>query len=165
MQEMRTIALGLVVAALAFAPSGTYAQTRIELDRVMSTEELSRTGMSKLSAEERHALEQWLERYTSTVAVAARSLGPETQTVLRTHRFPAEGARITRVVDGGSVLELDDGTRWQVFLGDRPLADGWDAGEFVRIERLALAHGDFGFVLVHGADRDRATARFVGWTK
>lgn len=45
---------------------------QIPIDRVMSPEELARTGIGQLSAQQRVALEAWLARYTAAVAQVAR---------------------------------------------------------------------------------------------
>jgi hypothetical protein len=165
------IVIAVVAASFVFTARSS-AQTRIEIDRVMSTEELASAGIGRLSVEERRVLELWLARYTATVAAAARTMpaqnaAPSGENVVRLSRFPVEGSRIARTFDGGSYVQLEDGTMWEVFLPDRPRADDWETGEFLRIERasVSVGGGEFSFTLFHGPDRDQASARFAGWVQ
>jgi hypothetical protein len=173
MDARNTVVLATLVVWSSITPAPAKAQERVDLERIMSAEELSSTGLARLTATERRALELWLARYTSAVASTARIASPGegaaprsgAPAVLRLSGFPVEGGRVARSADGGSLVELEDGTTWQVYLPDRPRADAWEPGDFLRIERLAAPSGDYGFVLVRGPDRDRATVRFAGWVR
>jgi hypothetical protein len=75
------------------------------------------------------------------------------------------GVRIAAVLDGGSWIELADGTRWEVFLADRPSTDTWRAGDFVNVRFLPIRLGDkgrFAYQLVNGREGNEAAVRFSG---
>ncbi|MEJ7810933.1 MAG: hypothetical protein WKG32_11040 [Gemmatimonadaceae bacterium] len=64
--------------------------------------------------------------------------------------------------DGGGFVTLDDGTRWEVYLPDRPATDGWSADDVVLVRRRSAPVGEFDHLLVNGAARDSASVRFAG---
>lgn len=75
------------------------------------------------------------------------------------------GVRIAAVLDGGSWIELADGTRWEVFLADRPSTDNWRPGDFVSVRLLPIRLGDkgrFAYQLVNGREGNEAAVRFSG---
>ena len=75
------------------------------------------------------------------------------------------GVRIAAVLDGGSWIELADGTRWEVYLADRPSTDNWRAGDFVNVRFLPIRLGDkgrFAYQLVNGREGNEAAVRFSG---
>ncbi|MGH7626688.1 MAG: hypothetical protein ACREOJ_15405 [Gemmatimonadaceae bacterium] len=75
------------------------------------------------------------------------------------------GVRIAAVLDGGSWIELADGTRWEVFLADRPNTDNWRAGDFVNVRFLPIMLGDrgrFRYQFVNGREGNEAAVRFSG---
>ena len=75
------------------------------------------------------------------------------------------GVRIAAVLDGGSWIELADGTRWEVYLADRPNADNWRPGDFVNVRFLPIrlgVKGRFAYQLVNGREGNEAAVRFSG---
>src|SRR5438105_5028446 len=161
-------------AAVAPAALAAQAPERVDVARVMSSDELTATGVGSLTVDQRRALEQWLARYTTLVATTARAIStapsadtaahaPRTTVRIRGSVLP-EGGEIERVLDDGFLM-LEDGSIWEVHLPDRPRSDSWHRGEFVSVQRLAASQGDFGYALVHGANSDRAAARFAGWAR
>jgi len=75
------------------------------------------------------------------------------------------GVRIAAVLEGGSWIELADGTRWEVFLADRPNTDNWRVGDFVNVRFLPIMLGDrgrFRYQFVNGREGNEAAVRFSG---
>jgi hypothetical protein len=60
------------------------------------------------------------------------------------------GVRIANVIDGGTFIELQDGTLWEVYLPNRPATVTWRKGDYVLVQRNPLARGAFDFMLVNG---------------
>ncbi len=60
------------------------------------------------------------------------------------------GVRIANVTDGGTLIELQDGTRWEVYLPNRPATVTWRKGDYVLVERNPLPRGAYDFILVNG---------------
>jgi hypothetical protein len=215
--------LGVAVIALACASDSLGAQDRlmfipVRAGEVMSPEDRDRTGVSRLTPEQRAALDVWLTRYSAEirgapvtpppVPAAARGTtvfaSPTSRAAATAERGssateptgndPAAnasaanesdgsddgaaqqrrrpridrwvpltapiGARVVETPDDGGYVRLADGTVWEVNLPDRPITDAWHAGDYVTVSRVAAA-GDYEHVLINGADRTRAFARFV----
>ncbi|HET7584081.1 MAG TPA: hypothetical protein VFK13_04195 [Gemmatimonadaceae bacterium] len=84
----------------------------------------------------------------------------------RPPRAIGNGARILRAAEGSSFILLADGTMWEIFPEDRPGAVMWQAGDFVQVRQAPIRRGrDFEYLLVNGAQRGRASARFAGWVR
>lgn len=114
-------------------------------------------------------------RVDSTHAdTAARAAAPApqspTQVVIlqRSEDQPVfrNGRRVVRVGQDGTLVTLQDGTRWEIYLPDRPTTDAWRAGDFVILRDNPAPVDGFNALLVHSADeRFRAPpvrARFAG---
>lgn len=73
--------------------------------------------------------------------------------------------RIATIEQGGSVVTLDDGTAWRVYLSDRPTADAWRRGDHVHVAYLPVVVGDSGqyrYLLVNDTTGARVAVRYVG---
>src|SRR5688572_15009408 len=64
-------AAALLLGAIAAQPASAQGP---DLDRVMSAQEREATGIARLNASERAALEAWLARYTATVSAAVQGM-------------------------------------------------------------------------------------------
>jgi len=60
------------------------------------------------------------------------------------------GVRIASVIDGGTVIELQDGTLWEVYLPNRPATVTWRKGDYVLVQRNPLARGAYDYTLING---------------
>lgn len=83
------------------------------LDSDMSVEMQRKTGVEKLTARERRALERWIdanyERKAPFLSQAEKKQSPHIEENLR----------------GGRFLRLSDGTLWKIHPSDIPLVQGW----------------------------------------
>lgn len=191
---------GMAALALLASMGGTLAPRPVRaqetaraprLDELMSPEQRRATGVDRLSAAERAALEAWLGRYTATVAAVSRSVSapaPSAPAEVAAGRriFPGavaevaggpcvssrpraralrDGAMLCDAVDGGSFLTLEDGTMWEVYLPDRPTSVTWRPGDFVLLREdpapVTVAGESYGFQLDDGT-RGRVRARYAG---
>ena len=178
-------AFALALGAAAVETAGAQAAT---LDRVMSPEERVATGVARLNASERAALEAWLARYTATVSSAVQGLSnppgvpvsaPRTQPQRpqapeaepqrgydTIHpRTIAKGARMFRSTGGGTFVMLEDGTMWEIYLPHRPETATWQQGDFVQVRRDASPINDYEHQLVSAPGSTRVSARFAGFVK
>jgi hypothetical protein len=223
MRNGNGVRLGAAVIALACASEPLEAQDRlvfipVRTGEVMSPEDRDRTGVSRLTSEQRAALDVWLTRYSAelrgatvtpppvpaaargtTVFASPTSRGAAIAEQRTSANEPARnepaanssegnesdgsddvaaqqrrrpridrwlpltapiGARVVETPDDGGYVRLADGTVWEVHLPDRPTTETWRAGDYVTVSRGAAA-GDHDHVLINGADRTRAFARFV----
>lgn len=173
---MRGLMLGSIAAMIAaLAPvSGLRAQgadSTVRIDQVMSAEEMRATGVSSLTEAQRDSLGRWLARYTAAVAGArgatpaapgeeeGETEGPEYEP------STVSGLRIIRVAEDGTSITLQDGTRWEVFLPDRPGTATWRRGDFVIVSLSPIIvglRGAYRYTLEDGRADTRARVKFRG---
>lgn len=79
-------------------------------DSGMSVEEMRQTGMVKLSAQEKIALETWInQRYSKNLIAQNSKKGPILQENLK----------------NGSYIRLTDNSLWEIDPNDTPVTQGW----------------------------------------
>ena len=180
----------LLLGVAAVQPAGAQGP---DLDRVMSAQEREATGIARLNASERAALEAWLSRYTATVSAAVQGMAqpgsvpvnaprggpatPRTQELPRTqesaprpsfdtlHPRTIAGAKLFRSTGGGTFVMLEDGTMWEIYLPHRPETATWQEGDFIRVRHDASPVGDYEHQLVSAPGSSRVSARFAGFVK
>ena len=76
------------------------------------------------------------------------------------------GERIARMDEGGTLIELRDGTVWEVYLPDRTSTVGWKEGDFLIVKKAPLGQhiGQDGYTyeLINGRTNERAVVSFRG---
>jgi hypothetical protein len=190
---MRTIVFGALAMGL-WLPRTASAQRQspLRMEQVMSAQEMTATGVAKLTPAQRLALEQWLDRYTSLVTrVAQRSGGggsmagmsdasagsggrgepiaqtvppvAPTEVVIRQDGLP-QSHSIRSNINGGAFIALDDGTMWEIAPGDRPRTVVWRVGSDVLVRRTSTPTDGFEYLLIGSDGRAGAAARFRGRT-
>jgi hypothetical protein len=60
------------------------------------------------------------------------------------------GVRIANVLDGGTLIELQDGTLWEVYLPNRPATSLWRKGDYVLVRRDPLPRGFYDYTILNG---------------
>ncbi len=183
-------AAALLLGAVAVQPARAQSP---DLDRVMSAQEREATGITRLNANERAALEAWLARYTATVSAAVQGMThsggvpvnaprgvpavPRAQEPPRTqepaprpsydtlHPRTIAGAKLFRSTGGGTFVMLEDGTMWEIYLPHRPESATWQQGDFIRVRHDASPIGDYEHQLVSAPGSSRVSARFAGFVK
>lgn len=98
---------------------------------------------------------------------AQRVTSPPQVIVIR-HPSVRNAYRVTRVLDDGGSVELDDGTVWAIYLPGRPTVDTWQVGDAVEVRRSSvtvnIGSTIFDHTLINGrsATHSRISARLVG---
>jgi hypothetical protein len=161
----------------------------IRASEVMSAADQQRTGVDRLTAEQRFALDAWLTRYSAEVRANAfrepRAGGARAIAASSTEESsPAEAAaptqsgrghgwgwtplstvppasRLVSTPDDGSFVRLADGTLWEVYVSDRTYTDEWQEGDYITVSLASTAIGDYDHVLVDANANTRAHVRFV----
>ncbi|HET7551405.1 MAG TPA: hypothetical protein VFK04_08940 [Gemmatimonadaceae bacterium] len=76
------------------------------------------------------------------------------------------GERIARVDEEGTLIELRDGTVWEVFLPDRTSTVGWQEGDFLIVKKAPLGQNigqdSYTYELINGRTKERAVVSFRG---
>lgn len=189
---MRTFLRRALLVPVLAAGLGTLAGRQAEaqtagLDRMMSPEERAATGVARLNASERAALEAWLARYTATVSSAVQGMSrqgevpvsvprsvPATPRAQETGPRPSyetlqprtiAGAKLFRSTGGGTFVMLEDGTMWEIYLPHRPESATWQQGDFIRVRYDVSPVGDYEHQLVSAPGTSRVSARFAGFVK
>ena len=159
----------VTAAATAEAPA-------LRLDVVMSADEQRRAGISRLTLAERAALERWLSHYTAAVAQGARLGVSGGQSAAPIVVAPAQavagtgarrpwvvppGARLSALERGGDFIRLEDGSRWQVNLQDRPRVAAWRTGQWITVRRVSSGTDGYDIELRNGTEGTRALVRLV----
>ena len=165
----------------------------IRTSAVMSPADQQRTGVDRLTPEQRFALDVWLTRYSAELrANAFRTTQPAgapaiaesdgdvaTEPASEPSQRGTRGrtvfwtplstvppaARLESTPDDGSFVRLADGTLWEVYPPDRTFTDEWNAGDYVTVTIASTAQGDFDHVLVDTNANTRAHVRFVDVTR
>lgn len=115
---MKTIVVVLVCLLAAQVLANTPAQ-RIEIEQVMTPQEMQSTGVTNLTATQRQALNDWLNRYTLMLVRLAKQqepAAPSENPAARTSCSPAIESTIVGDIegwDGDTIFKLDNGQIWQ----------------------------------------------------
>jgi hypothetical protein len=86
------------------------------MDAEMSAEELQQTGLSKLTVEEKTALEDWVD---------SRYAKKEIAQTLKSKKQASKPASLQDNLQGGHYIRLTDGTLWEIRPTDTPISAGW----------------------------------------
>ncbi|MEL7431511.1 MAG: hypothetical protein AAGI90_03155 [Chlamydiota bacterium] len=91
------------------------------LDTHMSTQEAEDTGVSRLSPEEKQALQKWINK-NHYVRPGAK----------RQDEAPPE---VSEVIGNGAYVKLSDGSIWQIHPTDRLLTQSWISAAEITVEK------------------------------
>ncbi len=90
----------------------------IAFDSSMSEEEMRETGVTKLTIQERAALQEWIEDHHSKKLVTQnKKAGPVIQEVLKAGRY----------------VRLTDNSLWEIDTPDRPITQSWITPSEIKI--------------------------------
>ena len=115
---MRILASSVVVGLLAIHVLASAPTQQMKIEQVMTPNELQDTGITTLTASQRQALNDWLNRYTLKILLAfskQEQTTPKSQPV-RSSCSPAIESTIsgeTEGWDGDTIFKLDNGQIWQ----------------------------------------------------
>jgi hypothetical protein len=102
----------------------------IAFDTEMTQEEKDKTGVARLSLEERSALQEWIEEHHSKKILAqGKKSGPIIQEVLKNGRY----------------VRLSDNSLWEIDPADTPITQSWITA--VEIKVSSRGSGDYPYTL------------------
>lgn len=143
---------GAQPADLAAAPSGARLGTAATAEAGAARASAARSARAVASFDAAA-----MRRRDNPLWQASRNSSADTTVV--------SGVAIARVEEGGTIIVLQDGTRWEVFLPDRTSTDTWQEGDFVSVRMRPIMEGEgsrYRYELVNGRARSEAAVRFSG---
>jgi hypothetical protein len=115
---MRKLVLFVFIGLLAVRVLANAQAQQMKIEQVMTLKELQDTGVATLTGSQRQALNDWLNRYTLKLLLAASQqerTAPDPQPV-RSSCSPAIESTISGDIegwDGETIFKLDNGQIWQ----------------------------------------------------
>ncbi|MEH6586938.1 MAG: hypothetical protein V7720_10265 [Halioglobus sp.] len=108
------------------------------VERLMSPDEFSETGLDKLGPEERQALDKWLIRYTAWEAPAMRANNAEVQEVEKAFELTDTIKQPFNGWSGKTYFYLENGQVWQQRISGRYHYSGDDTAVTFRKNLLGF---------------------------
>ena len=144
------LSLLAILSALLYLPA-LHAEG-LSVDQAMTPKEQESTGINRMSPQERVAFEHWLDGWTKKVIQQAPTYHPSSSLsqwvqgwpgYMKTSPIPhAQAAKERREANqtifrnkGGAVLELADGSIWDICPIDQPVAQFWARKQQLRITK------------------------------
>ncbi len=115
---MKKLMLSVFMGLLALHVLANAPAQQMKIEQVMTSQEMRDTGIATLTTSQRQALNDWLNRYTLKLLLAASQkerTTPESQPV-RSSCSPAIESTISGDIegwDGDTIFKLDNGQIWQ----------------------------------------------------
>jgi hypothetical protein len=147
----------LLVSGLGF---DVQAQETLTLDQLMTAEEQSRTGVDKMSSQEREEMERWITSWTRYVAeYTQKKMGGETDVA---YSGVGSGHWISEVSGGGHSILLNDWSEWEISSASRVVVSDWLPTTQVTVIENDPPQGEYGYLLVNRLEDEVALARYKG---
>lgn len=146
-------ALPVAVRAADAAESGGAGKQKDfpGIEKLMTAEEFSRTGLDALSPEQVRALNEWLVRYTAGEAYVVQTTSEEVRAAVPAFRIEARIVPPFTGWTGQTLFRLDNGQVWQQRIKGRYMFSGDDT-------RVVITRNALGFYNLKLA----STGRSVG---
>ena len=155
--------LGFRLFGIALA-SSAFSQSRpaITIDRVMTGEQLRKTGVGGLTTAQRNALDQWLSDYTLQVIQLAQGSPSSGNSSPGSYTGSSGGHWIRSKADNGAIITLEDGSLWEINSLDRIDTALWLPITNVTILKASQPVGDYKYTLIDTDDGEKALAKYLG---
>ncbi|MBO8131939.1 MAG: hypothetical protein H0Z29_10590 [Candidatus Marinimicrobia bacterium] len=125
----------------------------LRFDKLMTPEEQKRMGITKLTKSERELLEQWLTNWTLNVLVKA--------TVRSGQTYDGVGGShwVSKKIDGGRFIKLEDGSLWEISPIDRINTRLWLVTEEITV--IESGNPLYPYMLINSDSEDTAEAKLI----
>jgi hypothetical protein len=164
---MRKATILLLVLIVQSAPVLAQSQQVLDLDEIMSEQDQQAAGLSKLSEAERAALERWITDWSLKIyemgaqGTADNSSSAPTGSTGNIYSGVGGGHWISKVIDNGAYIRLEDGSLWEVASVDRVYTSIWLPVTEITVIKAENAVGDYSYLLINTDDGEKAYARLV----
>ncbi|SRR6266480_5013865 len=143
----------IVIVAAVLLGTFARAQEPLPLDKIMSKEDQQSIGVSQMSEAQRAALERWATRFAlQVVAASSKKAGGA-------YAGATEGHWVKSKIDGGSIIQLEDGSMWQISPIDKIETTLWLPTEGITI--IESKNPMFPYKLINGDGKSSAEAKFI----
>jgi len=150
----------IVAAALmlAFGVGASPSAQNLSMEQVMTPAQLQETGVATLSAAQRAALNRWLNAYTVRVLQVASG----TAQARGEYVGVGSGHWIKKVSSGGRIVELEDGSLWEIKAVDRTNTALWLPVTNISVLLAKTPVGEYKYTLLNKDDGETALAKYLG---
>lgn len=174
MTGLRHGRLVALVLALGVASGQRVGAQSVRLDSLMSARDWKATGVGRLTAAERAALERWIAR-RDTKLVAERGPSPSTTAAAPAPAVAGPSAtpqvvvgsivQVTTLLGGGGFVGLADGSLWEVWISDLTGTRLWAPGDHVIVRSHPAPPAEwYTLRFENGRTRTVASVRYAGTT-
>ena len=143
---------------LALGVGGSALAQSLSIEQVMTPSQLQETGVATLSAAQRAALNRWLSEYTVRVLQVAL----ETTQARGEYAGVGSGHWIKKVSSGGRIVELEDGSLWEISAADRIDTALWLPVTNISVFLAKTPVGEYKYALLNKDDGETALAKYLG---
>ncbi|MCP5537205.1 MAG: hypothetical protein H7A51_13375 [Akkermansiaceae bacterium] len=149
----------LIISLLVALSSSLFSQA-LSLDKVMSKEDQKKCGINMLTKEEKANLEIWLTKFTLRAMQAAKKpIAQPAKRVVGLYRGGAKGHWIQKKIDNGSMIQLEDGSIWEV----SPMSK-IDTALWLAIDNVIIASSKnplYPYLIINSGDGTKAEAKLI----
>jgi hypothetical protein len=130
----------------------------LSIEQLMTPSQLQETGAATLSGAQRTALNRRLNDYTVRVLQVASG------TTQARGEYAGVGSRhwIKKVSSGGRVVELEDGSLWEINAVDRIDTAFWLPVTNISVSLAKTTVGEYKYTLLNKDDGETALAKYLG---
>jgi hypothetical protein len=135
----------------------------LSIGQVMTPAQLQATGVTTLTPAQRAALDRWLNDYTLRVLQVATAQGPITGGAPgAAYAGIGSGHWVKKASNGGRLVELEDGSLWEINAIDRTHTVLWLPVSNITVITAKAAIGDYNYTLINKDNGEAALAKFLG---
>jgi hypothetical protein len=159
MKSHRSVSLFAAASILTGSTLGQDKPFRLPLDQVMTKQDQEQTGVAKLSPKEREALEAWLTQFALRAIQASGTAPASKPKTAGAYAGAASGHWIKRIVERGKIIELEDGSLWELSSFSRVDAILW-----LVTEKIVVTAGDmpgYPYKLINPDGESAAEAKLI----
>jgi hypothetical protein len=143
----------LILLAAVYFDTSARAQQPLPLDKIMSKEDQQAIGVPQMSDAQRAALERWATGFALQVVAASNKKAGGA------YAGATDGHWVKSKIDGGKIIQLEDGSMWQISPIDKIETTLWLPTEGITI--IESKNPTFPYKLINGDGRSSAEAKFI----
>lgn len=156
---LRTVAGIVLFTAATVSPADAQGLT---IEQVMTPAQLQATGVAHLTPAQRTELNRWLNEFASRVLQVAQNLAVPPAVGPTAYGGVGSGHWVKKVSSGGRLVELEDGSLWEINAVDRVDTMLWLPVTDITVAAAKNPVGEHKYTLINKDDGETALAKFLG---